>query len=75
MNHRTTDPVPASRQDGAGAGKWIGSGEVLGLLFISSRTLQRWRSMRILPYSRIGNKIYYRLADIEKLLESRRIYK
>ena len=53
--------------------RWLNKKEVLGLLYISDRTLQHWRTNRILPYSRIGNKLYYRLSDIEKLLESRRV--
>lgn len=75
-------PGPADHTSGNGhqqhtgtADKWLSKEEVLALLFISDRTLQHWRSNGIMPYSRIGNKIYYRLSDIEKLLESRKVYK
>lgn len=37
-------------------------------LHISPRTLQTLRSNGILPYSRIGNKLYYRKQDILKIL-------
>jgi len=37
-------------------------------LHISPRTLQTLRTNGILPFSRIGNKIYYRRQDILKIL-------
>jgi len=42
-------------------------------LYISSRTLQRWRWKKILPYTRIGRKIWYREADLLELLEKMNI--
>ena len=36
--------------------------ELMVLLHISRRTFQRWRSMRLLPYVKIGKKIFY-LSD------------
>jgi hypothetical protein len=71
INH--ADDTEGHHQPVAPAGKWLSKKEVLGLLFISERTLQHWRSRKIIPYYRIGNKIYYRQSDIEKLLESRRV--
>lgn len=53
--------------------RWLLKAEVLSMLYISDRTLQRWRSEGIIVYSRIGNKIWYRLSDIEKLLVSRMV--
>jgi len=47
---------------------WIDSQDVMQALHISPRTLQTLRSNGTLPYSRIGNKIYYRRQDIEKIL-------
>ncbi len=38
------------------------------ILHISPRTLQTLRSNGILPYSRIGSKIYYLRRDILKIL-------
>ena len=55
------------------ADRWLVKEEVLDMLCISDRTLQHWSSDGIIPYSRIGNKIGYRLSDIEKLLESRMV--
>jgi hypothetical protein len=47
---------------------WLDSQDVMQALHISPRTLQTLRSNGILPFSRIGNKIYYRRQDIIKIL-------
>jgi hypothetical protein len=47
---------------------WIDGQIVMQALHISPRTLQTLRSNGILPFSRIGNKIYYRKSDIIKIL-------
>jgi hypothetical protein len=38
------------------------------LMNISKRTAQEWRNKKIIEFSQVGNKIYYRLSDIQKLL-------
>ena len=43
--------------------------EMMKLLSISHRTLQLWRDANIIGYSQIGNKIYYSLEDIQKLMK------
>jgi hypothetical protein len=47
---------------------WIDGQDVMHLLHISPRTLQTLRSNGTLPFSRIGNKLYYRKQDILKIL-------
>lgn len=42
--------------------------DVLQLLKISSRTLQRYRSDKKLPYYTISGKIYYKLSDVHQLI-------
>lgn len=49
---------------------WIDSQDVLDILKISKRTLPTLRNSGSLPFSRINGKYYYKLADIEKLLEA-----
>ena len=44
--------------------------DVMQALHVSSRTLQTLRSNGILPFSRIGNKLYYRRSDIQRLLSN-----
>lgn len=50
--------------------EWIEGQEVILALNISKRTLQSLRDAGTLPYSRINGKFYYKIADLEKLLES-----
>lgn len=42
--------------------------DVLQLLKISSRSLQRYRSDEKLPYYTISGKIYYKLSDVHQLV-------
>ena len=44
------------------------NGEFMKLMNISKRTAQEWRNKKIIEFSQVGNKIYYRLSDIQKLL-------
>lgn len=39
------------------------------LMGISQKTAQNWRDNGIISYSQVGNKIYYRVADIKELLD------
>jgi hypothetical protein len=43
--------------------------EFMKLMDISKRTAQQWRDSKIIGFSQIGNKIYYRLSDILVLLK------
>lgn len=42
--------------------------DVLQLLKISSRSLQRYRSAKKLPYYTISGKLYYKLSDVHQLI-------
>lgn len=48
---------------------WLDNQDVMELLHISSRTLQNYRSTKILPYSIIGGRCVYKRSDVEWLLE------
>lgn len=48
--------------------KWLSGREVCALLGISIRSLQNYRDSDKLGYSQIGNKLYYKSADIERLI-------
>lgn len=50
--------------------QWLDAQEVMQSLHISKRTLQSLRDNGTLPYSRINGKFYYKLSDIEQLLNS-----
>lgn len=42
--------------------------DVLQLLKISSRSLQRYRTNKKLPYYTISGKLYYKLSDVHQLI-------
>lgn len=42
--------------------------DVLQLLKISSRSLQRYRTDKKLPYHTISGKLYYKLSDVHQLI-------
>jgi hypothetical protein len=49
---------------------WIDNQDVLQTLHISKRTLQTFRKNGTLPYSKVKGKFYYKVSDIEELLQS-----
>ena len=48
---------------------WIDNQDVMQMLHISQRTLQTLRSNGTIPFSKIRGKFYYKVSDIEKLLQ------
>jgi len=44
--------------------------ELVKLLSISKRTAQSWRDEGKISFSQIGSKIYYKMSDVQKLLET-----
>ncbi len=48
---------------------WIDSQDVLQTLHISKRTLQTLRDNGTLPYSKVKGKFYYKVSDVEQLLQ------
>lgn len=50
-------------------GKWMTGSEVCEYLEISPRTLQRYRTNRIIAFSICGKKIRYRRTDVEQFRE------
>jgi hypothetical protein len=49
---------------------WIDGQEIMLSLKISKRTLQTLRDSGTLPFSRINGKFYYKVSDLEMLLEN-----
>jgi hypothetical protein len=45
---------------------------LLQKLFISERTLQRWRTMGIVPFIKIGRKLLYYLHDVIAVLKHKK---
>ena len=51
-----------------GSTNWLTNEEAMEFLDVSRSTLKRYRLDGKLPYSKIGQKIYYRLEDIREIL-------
>jgi hypothetical protein len=49
---------------------WLDNQDVCRILHLSPRTLQTLRDNGSLPYYRIKNKIYYKVSDVNALIES-----
>lgn len=47
---------------------FIDNQEFLLKMKISKRTAQTWRDEGKISFSQVGNKIYYKVADVEELL-------
>ena len=50
--------------------EWLPNPEAQEYLGVSKSTLQRWRDDGVLPYSKVNGSIFYRRADLLKVLES-----
>lgn len=50
--------------------KFIDNQEFIMLMKISKRTAQIWRDEGKISFSQIGAKIYYKLSDVEALLNN-----
>lgn len=48
---------------------FIDNQEFLLMMKISKRTAQTWRDEGKISFSQVGNKIYYKVTDVEELLE------
>lgn len=44
--------------------------EFIQMMNISKRTAQSWRDDGVISFTQIGSKIYYRMSDVQKLLDS-----
>ena len=50
--------------------QWLNSAEACKFLKVSQRTLQRYRSNKIIPYAQFVGKFYYKRPDLERHLEN-----
>lgn len=49
---------------------FVDNRQFLELMGISQRTAQTWRDEGKIAFSQVGNKIYYKMSDIEKTLQN-----
>lgn len=50
--------------------KWLDNQEVCLMMNITKRTLQTYKDKGLLPYSKFNRKNYYKLTDVQALLEA-----
>lgn len=53
--------------------EWLDSDEVCAILHISKRTLQRYRSNRLITFSVVNHKMLYSKADILNMLSEKMV--
>ncbi|ARN77941.1 hypothetical protein BST97_07985 [Nonlabens spongiae] len=53
--------------------QWLKSAQVREMLSISAGTLQNYREKGRLPYTRIGDTIFYDRNDIERILNQNKV--
>ena len=56
------------RSDGGRMERWLTGEEVCGQLRISPRTLQTLRDRRLIGYSQINRRFYYKPEEVKKLI-------
>jgi len=49
---------------------FIDNSQFINLMGISQKTAQTWRDTGVVSFSQIGSKIYYRISDIQELLNN-----
>lgn len=69
-NFRNRIESLCNRSKNKGLDQWLDNQDVCLILNISPRTLQTYRDTGKVSFSRINNKIYYKVSDIEELLKS-----
>jgi ribonuclease D len=48
---------------------FVDNQEFIQIMNVSKRTAQSWRDEGIISFSQIGSKIYYRMSDVQSLLD------
>lgn len=61
--HRKTDLLEGDQM--------LDNQDVMIMLKLSNRSLQRYRTNELLPYYTISGKIYYKLSDVRQFLRER----
>ena len=56
------------RSDGGRMERWLTGEEVCGQLRISPRTLQTLRDRRLIGYSQINRRFYYKPEEVKRLI-------
>lgn len=49
--------------------KFYDNADMMQLFNVCSRTLQRWRDEGIIPFKRVGGRIYYLASKVDRMME------
>ncbi len=49
--------------------KFYDNADMMQLFNVCSRTLQRWRDEGIIPFKRVGGRIYYLASKVDQMME------
>lgn len=52
--------------------EWLDHENVCMILSISKRTLQNYKDQKLIPYTRISRKSYFKFSDIENFLNNKK---
>lgn len=56
-------------RNGSKQEQFLDNEEFITMMKISRRTAQTWRDEGKISFSQVGNKIYYKLSDVEKTMQ------
>ncbi|ROI13638.1 helix-turn-helix domain-containing protein [Epilithonimonas hominis] len=66
INDRLTNTNPKRTET------YLNNKQFMEMLDVSLRTAQTWRDEGKITFSQVGNKIYYKLSDVEKFIQNYR---
>lgn len=69
-NMERTAEILYRKQDDLGLKRWLDNQDVCEMLGITKRTLQKYRERKLIPYAIFRHKVFYRLEDVEAMLQS-----
>jgi len=68
IENQLSEPIVINRE-------WMEPKELCSILHIARRTLAEYSRRGYIPYSRLGGRVYYRLADVNDYLSAHIIRK
>jgi hypothetical protein len=60
--------APQSKAEGEPEDGWVDNREVCAFLKVCGKTLQRLRAANAVTYTLIGGKVFYRISEIQRLM-------
>ncbi|MDY0196553.1 MAG: helix-turn-helix domain-containing protein [Tenuifilaceae bacterium] len=64
------DAIQDKLGNGMKEDKWLSSGEAAAEMNLSVRTIMNYKASGIVPFSKVGGRLYFRRSDLIKVLEN-----